>query len=139
MELFDINKILPALLGGGILGTAAGLRYLCNGRILGISGIYGGLLRGEQGTSWRFTFTAGMLLGGLILRNSMPSAFYPISGDFPLSRLIGGGLLVGTGASLGRCAKGLTWAWDRTEKAHELYRIRWYPWWNDLSTKLLSS
>ena len=51
-----------SLAGGVLLGIASALFILVNGRILGISGILGGLLvpkRGDAG--WRISFLLGML------------------------------------------------------------------------------
>ena len=52
----------PALAGGIILGIAAALYVLINGRILGISGILGGLI-GPKRTDWlwRASFVLGLL------------------------------------------------------------------------------
>ena len=49
-------------LGGGILlGIASAMFVLLNGRILGISGILGGLLAPRMGDiGWRFAFLLGM-------------------------------------------------------------------------------
>ena len=52
-----------ALTGGILLGIASAAFILLNGRVLGISGIVGGLLaprRGEIG--WRLSFLLGLLL-----------------------------------------------------------------------------
>jgi uncharacterized membrane protein YedE/YeeE len=52
-----------ALAGGLLLGLAAALFILLNGRVLGISGIVGGLLRPRAGdAAWRVAFLAGLLL-----------------------------------------------------------------------------
>ena len=51
-----------SLAGGLLLGLAAALFILLNGRVLGISGIVGGLLRPRRGDAgWRIAFVAGML------------------------------------------------------------------------------
>ena len=51
-----------ALVGGLLLGVASALFILVNGRILGISGIVGGLLNPRRGdTGWRVSFVLGML------------------------------------------------------------------------------
>ena len=60
----DWTHFTPWLsLGGGIvLGLAAALFVLVNGRILGISGIIGGLLRPRAGdVAWRLAFLLGLL------------------------------------------------------------------------------
>jgi uncharacterized protein len=51
-----------SLAGGLLLGTAAAMFILLNGRVLGISGIVGGLLKPRAGdTGWRLAFVAGLL------------------------------------------------------------------------------
>lgn len=51
-----------ALAGGILLGLASALFVLLNGRILGISGIVGGLMRPRTGDiGWRLSFLAGLL------------------------------------------------------------------------------
>ncbi|MFT8251804.1 YeeE/YedE family protein, partial [Salmonella enterica] len=50
-----------ALAGGLLIGTAAALLVLLGGRIAGISGILGGLLRRVPGErAWRLAFVAGL-------------------------------------------------------------------------------
>ncbi len=52
-----------SLAGGLVLGLAAAAFILLNGRVLGISGIVGGLLRPKAGdTGWRLSFVAGLLV-----------------------------------------------------------------------------
>ena len=51
-----------SLAGGLLLGLAAALFILLNGRVLGISGIVGGLLKPRRGDAgWRVAFIAGLL------------------------------------------------------------------------------
>ena len=51
-----------ALSGGLLIGLAAALFVLLNGRIAGISGILGGLLRPVRGDlGWRVAFVAGLV------------------------------------------------------------------------------
>lgn len=60
----DWNAFTPwsALAGGIILGLASALFILVNGRILGISGIIGGLFRPRSGDiGWRVAFLLGLL------------------------------------------------------------------------------
>ncbi len=55
-----------SLAGGILLGLASAAFILFNGRILGISGILGGLLRPKAGdTGWRLSFLAGLLVAPL--------------------------------------------------------------------------
>jgi hypothetical protein len=60
----DWNHFTPwaSLAGGVLLGLASALFILFNGRVLGISGILGGLLRPRAGDAgWRIAFIAGLL------------------------------------------------------------------------------
>jgi uncharacterized protein len=60
----DWSQFTPwaSLAGGLLLGAAAGMFILLNGRLLGISGIVGGLLKPRTGdTGWRVAFVAGLL------------------------------------------------------------------------------
>jgi uncharacterized membrane protein YedE/YeeE len=96
-----------SLAGGILIGVAAAMLVLLNGRIAGISGIVGGLLtprRGEVG--WRLAFVAGLLLA--------PLAMILAAGGVPVPRidagfgmLVAAGLLVGLGTSYGSgCTSG---------------------------------
>lgn len=97
----------PALAGGIILGIAAALYVLINGRILGISGILGGLI-GPKRTDWlwRASFVLGLLTAPLwgkyvFLINTTAV----INADY--LTLIIAGLLVGFGARYGSgCTSG---------------------------------
>ena len=97
---------VSSLLGGFLIGAAAALMLLANGRIAGISGIVGGLLRGERNeTGWRALFVAGLLAGGLVLQLVAPASIGPSVVGFPL--LIVAGLMVGFGTQLGSgCTSG---------------------------------
>jgi uncharacterized membrane protein YedE/YeeE len=56
-----------SLAGGVLLGLAAALFILLNGRILGISGIVAGLLRPAPGDAgWRLSFLLGLLAAPLL-------------------------------------------------------------------------
>jgi uncharacterized membrane protein YedE/YeeE len=87
----DFNHFTPwsALIGGLILGIAAVIFILINGRITGISGILGGLLSPTQGDVWwRVAFIA-----------------IQIDASYPL--LIIAGLIVGIGTRYGSgCTSG---------------------------------
>lgn len=93
-----------SLAGGILLGIASALFILLNGRILGISGIVGGLLRPKAGdTGWRIAFVLGMLVA--------PALYVTFAGpvtariDAGWGTLILAGLLVGAGT---RYASGCT-------------------------------
>lgn len=69
MITLDWNHFTPwaSLAGGILLGLASAAFILLNGRILGISGILGGLLRPRKGdTAWRLSFVAGLVAAPLL-------------------------------------------------------------------------
>lgn len=95
-----------SLAGGILLGIAASLFILVNGRILGISGILGGLLpprRGDAG--WRVSFLLGMFAAPLLY-----VAFagpLEIEADAGWGAVVLAGLLVGIGTRYGAgCTSG---------------------------------
>ncbi len=92
--------------GGILIGLAAAMLVLLNGRIAGISGIVGGLLvprRGEIG--WRLAFVAGLLLAPLLVSLFGYAVVPRIDAGFGV--LVAAGLLVGVGTSYGSgCTSG---------------------------------
>lgn len=94
-------------LGGGLLiGLAASAYLLVNGRIMGISGILGGLVdgsgRGDLGD--RIAFVAGLVLAPWAL-SALIGGQTHLTGNWVL--LIAGGLLVGLGTRLANgCTSG---------------------------------
>ena len=95
-----------ALAGGALIGLAAVWLMLAAGRIAGISGIAGGLLRPRSGdVGWRVAFIAGLILAPWVYRAVavMPEAQI----DASAAMLIAAGLLVGFGTRLGSgCTSG---------------------------------
>ena len=95
-----------SLLGGALIGLAAALLVLMNGRIAGISGILGGLLRaagGERG--WRLAFLAGLIGAPLVYGLVHPLPEVRVDAGYPL--LIVAGLAVGIGTRYGAgCTSG---------------------------------
>ena len=97
----------PALAGGILLGIAAALYVLINGRILGISGILGGLIGPKKSDwLWRASFILGLLTaplwGKYVLQMSTTTVI-----DADYITLIVAGLLVGFGARYGSgCTSG---------------------------------
>ena len=94
-------------LGGGLLiGLAVAMFVLFNGRIAGISGIIGGLLRpapGERG--WRIAFLFGLVAAPLVYTLAAPLPAMRI--DAGTGTLIAAGLLVGIGTRYGAgCTSG---------------------------------
>ncbi|HVL55048.1 MAG TPA: YeeE/YedE family protein [Burkholderiaceae bacterium] len=101
---WDAFAPLAAMLGGLLIGTAAGLLLLLNGRIAGISGIVGGLLRPRIGdVGWRIAFVAGLLAAPLAWAAVAPLPPLRVDAGYPL--LVAAGLLVGAGT---RYAAGCT-------------------------------
>ncbi|AYM78257.1 YeeE/YedE family protein [Janthinobacterium agaricidamnosum] len=95
-----------ALAGGMLIGLAAALLILFNGRIAGISGILGGLLRPRSGDlGWRIAFLAGLI--GTPLLWQLWQALPPVQVDAGTPALIVAGLLVGVGVRYGAgCTSG---------------------------------
>jgi uncharacterized membrane protein YedE/YeeE len=96
-----------SLAGGVILGLASAIFILVNGRILGISGILGGLLPPRSGdTSWRFYFLLGMLAAPMVFHAVVPAQYITAPRiDASDWMVIAAGLLVGIGT---RYASGCT-------------------------------
>src|SRR5262249_59910304 len=89
-----------ALAGGALIGLAAALLLLVTGRIAGVSGIVGGLLRPAPGdVGWRIAFVVGMLLAPLLFIAASALPPLQIAAGYPT--LIVGGLLVGLGTRYG--------------------------------------
>ena len=106
--LLDWNNFTPwaSLAGGALIGLAAALLLLCNGRIAGVSGIVGGLIKPRlHDASWRIAFVGGLIVAPLIwqLFSQLPSI--QINADYGL--LVIAGLLVGIGTRYGAgCTSG---------------------------------
>jgi len=96
-----------SLIGGLLLGVASAAFILINGRILGISGILGGLLPPKVGDiSWRVAFLLGMLAAPTVLMALAPAGFASEPRiDAGFWTVIVAGLLVGIGT---RYASGCT-------------------------------
>jgi hypothetical protein len=95
-----------SLAGGILIGVAAAMLVLLNGRVAGISGIVGGLLSPRRmETGWRLAFVAGLLAAPLAL--SILGANPPRRIDAAFGTLVAAGLLVGIGTSYGSgCTSG---------------------------------
>lgn len=98
---------IMAAAGGILVGLAAVLLLLADGRIAGISGIIGGLLAPQAGdVGWRVAFLAGLLLAPILWRASAGEA-PPVTVTPSPTLLVIGGLPVGYGARLGSgCTSG---------------------------------
>src|SRR3954464_700080 len=59
----------PSFAGGLLIGLAAAILVLLNGRIAGVSGILGGLVSARPGEiGWRFAFIGGLLVAPAVVR-----------------------------------------------------------------------
>lgn len=106
--IIDWNAFTPfrSLTGGILLGLAAAILLLTAGRIAGISGIAGGLLRPRHGDIvWRAAFLAGLI--------GAPAAYAALAGwqaappAAGTAAIVAAGLLVGLGTRYGSgCTSG---------------------------------
>lgn len=94
-------------IGGVLIGLAAIALLFFNGRIAGLSGILGGVLRPQEGdTLWRAVFIAGLLTGALLILWLHPASM-AVHVDVSDPAVILGGLLVGLGTRIGNgCTSG---------------------------------
>jgi uncharacterized membrane protein YedE/YeeE len=104
---------VSAIIGGALIGAAAGLLWIVNGRIAGISSIFGSALSPRfDDTLWRLLFLVGLPLGAVIGVMVAPRLISDASAALPdlaLGRfdLAVSGLLVGVGTALARgCTSG---------------------------------
>jgi uncharacterized membrane protein YedE/YeeE len=96
----------PALAGGLLIGAACAALVLFNGRIAGISGITGGLLRPAHGDlGWRLAFIGGLILAPVLYALAAPLPALHLDTDNVT--LVVAGLLVGLGTRYGAgCTSG---------------------------------
>lgn len=100
-----MTTYLPSLAGGMLLGLSAVLLFIANGRIAGISGIFGRLLSGHN-MATNMAFVIGLISG--------PSLYVAAYGKLPSMIMLASwpvvlvaGLLVGIGTRLGSgCTSG---------------------------------
>jgi uncharacterized protein len=92
---------ISGLLGGMLIGLAAVLLLLANGRIAGISGIVGGLLtRATTDMGWRVAFVAGLWTGAIVYWLVRGELFaVQLAATWPVMLIAG--LLVGFGTRMG--------------------------------------
>jgi uncharacterized membrane protein YedE/YeeE len=96
-----------SLTGGIVLGIASALFIMINGRILGISGILGGLLPPKVGdTTWRIAFLLGMFAAPTVFHAVVPAEYITAPRiEATEWMIVVAGLLVGIGT---RYASGCT-------------------------------
>ncbi len=104
----DWNHFTPwsALAGGVLIGLAAALFLVLNGRIAGISGVLGGLLKPVRGDiAWRAAFVLGLVVAPLVY--SLFAVLPAPEIEAGNAALIAAGLLVGVGTRYGSgCTSG---------------------------------
>jgi uncharacterized membrane protein YedE/YeeE len=98
---------VSAAIGGALIGLAAVLLMLFNGRIAGISGIADGLVNPRTNDRlWRLSFIAGLIAAPLVAAlagHAVPMPQMPMNYGI----IIVAGLLVGFGTRLGNgCTSG---------------------------------
>lgn len=97
---------VASLAGGALIGLAAALFVLLNGRIAGISGVLGGLLRPVCGdVGWRLAFVLGLVGAPLVYALITAVPLPRVDVGWPV--LVLAGLLVGVGTRYGAgCTSG---------------------------------
>ena len=103
----DIWQYSNGIVGGTIIGLAATLLLLLNGRVLGISGIAANIITGQSySRKYSISFVCGLLIAGWTTFKIVPAAI----ADSPVTDikvLALAGLLVGVGTRLGNgCTSG---------------------------------
>lgn len=110
---------LPSAIGGALIGLAAAVLWLGNGRIAGISGIFGQLLPPARTVLWRAVFIVALVIGAWGASRLFPSlgvggiepavlAAPPPAWGVPMPVwLVLAGLLIGFGTRIGNgCTSG---------------------------------
>jgi hypothetical protein len=95
-----------SLAGGIMIGAAAAMLILVNGRIAGVAGIIGGVLRPATGDmAWRVAFLLGLIVAPAAHLHFVEPTPPTIAASYPM--LIAAGLLVGAGTRYGSgCTSG---------------------------------
>ena len=121
---------MASLVGGVMIGVAALLLMLLHGRVMGISGILGGIVRpaARDDVPWRLLFVAGALLGPLamIYLVGRPVEVVPVASGLVLpvaGFLVGLGTAVGSGCTSGHGICGLARLSMRSAAAVGMFMI----------------
>lgn len=102
-----VTDWLWGLLGGLMIGSAAAVYLLFNGRIMGASGVIGGLIDGTDRAilAERLAFLAGLIVLPLLMAQAGVTADTNLTGNWAV--IVAGGLLVGLGTRLANgCTSG---------------------------------
>ena len=106
--LVDTDSWLRAAGGGLLIGLAAALMIVFNGRIAGVSGVLGGLVfeRASSDRRWRSMFLGGMVLGATMLA-ALVTTLPPARLQTGWLGMAAAGLIVGYGTRMGSgCTSG---------------------------------
>ena len=96
---------MSALVGGLMIGAAASILLLANGRIAGISGIMGRLTKQMKPSSESLLFLAGLIIASVVYRTAFGLPDIEVTSSVPV--LILSGLAVGVGTQMGNgCTSG---------------------------------
>ena len=111
---FEAFTPLASLAGGVMIGLAALLLMALHGRVMGISGILGGIVRpaGSGDVSWRLLFVIGTLVGPVIMMLVMGRGIdmVPVASGLMLpiaGFIVGLGTAIGSGCTSGHGICGL--------------------------------
>jgi uncharacterized membrane protein YedE/YeeE len=97
---------LLALAGGALIGVAASLLLLLEGKVAGISSVAAQLVSGRAPEPWRVAFLVGLVGAGVGLAALAPSTIGAPLDRSPVA-LVAAGLLVGFGTRVsGGCTSG---------------------------------
>jgi hypothetical protein len=105
-----MNSFLYPIIGGLLIGFAAAIMMIFNGKIAGISGITRTLISHDCETNyqryWRLLFLLGLIVGGFFIIKLFPENT-SISKNLNFINMILGGLMVGIGTSFANgCTSG---------------------------------
>ena len=121
---------MASLVGGVIIGVAALLLMLLHGRVMGMSGILGGIVRpaARDDVPWRLLFVVGALLGPLavIYLVGRPVDVVPVASGLVLpvaGFLVGLGTAIGSGCTSGHGICGLARLSMRSAAAVGMFMI----------------
>lgn len=130
--IIDFASFTPmaSLVGGVMIGVAALLLMLLHGRVMGMSGILGGIVRpaARDDVPWRLLFVAGALLGPLavIYIVGRPIDVVPVASGLVLpvaGFLVGLGTAIGSGCTSGHGICGLARLSKRSAAAVGMFMI----------------
>lgn len=104
---------LLSLTGGMLIGAAALLLMVANGRVMGISGILNGLLGSSDGRAWRAAFIIGAVAAPMLLVQTglFEIKVQPVASGllfYSAAFLVGLGTAIGSGCTSGHGICGLS-------------------------------